>query len=119
MIKRKITDRLKESPINYFSDLFIVAMVVAWIVVLFIMVGVGIYSAVSLHETSIWSDIGTLVAVPLSCGGAIWMIKNSVQHAIRNNRGETCPYDFPKVNAEGEDDGCEEELGGYEEELNE
>ena len=108
MKKRKFVERLQESPINYFSDLFIIAMVLAWIVVLIIMVGVGVYSAIALHETSIWSDIGTLVAVPLSCGGAIWMIKNSVQHAIRNNRGESCPYDFPKVNAEGEDDGCEE-----------
>lgn len=119
MKKINFTDKISKSPINYFSDLFIIAMVLAWIIVLIIMVGVGIYSAVALHETSIWSDIGTLVAVPLSCGGAIWMIKNGVQHAIKNNRGESCPYDFPKVNAEGEDDGYEEELGVYEEELNE
>jgi hypothetical protein len=117
MKKRKFIDRLQESPINYFSDLFIIAMVVAWIVVLLVMMGVGIYSARVLHDTSIWSDIGTLVAVPLSCGGGIWMIKNSVQHAIRNNRGESCPYDFPRVNAEGEEDGNEEimEFEGSEE----
>lgn len=108
MAKKKVTNKIRESPINYFSDLFIVAMVLAWIVVIFIMMCVGIYSVVVLHETSIWSDVGTLVAVPLSCGGAIWMIKNSVQHAILNNRGESCPHDFPKVNAEGEDDGNEE-----------
>ena len=108
MAKQKITNKIRESPINYFSDLFIVAMVLAWITVLLVMMGVGIYSAITLHETSIWSDIGTLVAVPLSCGGAIWMIKNSVQHAILNNRGESCPHDFPKVNADGEDDGNEE-----------
>ena len=104
----KITDKLRKSPINYFSDLFIVAMVVAWMIVLIIMIVAAIYTTIVLQDTSIWSEVGSLVAVPLSCGGAIWMIKNSVQHAIANNRGEKASMDFPKVNADGEDDGIEE-----------
>ena len=36
------------------------------------------------------------------------MIKNSVQHAIAAHKNKECPYDFPAVNAEGEDDGIEE-----------
>ena len=67
----------------------------------------AIYTTIMFHETSIWSEVGSLVAVPLSCGGAIWMIKNSVQHAIANNRGEKASMDFPKVNADGEDEGVE------------
>jgi hypothetical protein len=104
----KIEKVLRKSPINYFSDLFIVAMVLGWIVVLFIMVVVAIYVTLVNGDTSMWSDIANLVAIPLSCGGAIWMIKNSVQHAIANNRGERAHMDFPKVNADGEADGNEE-----------
>lgn len=106
--KGKIEKVLDKSPINYFSDLFIVSMVVAWVVVLIIMIGVAIYSTVVLCDNMLWSDIANLVAVPLSCGGAIWMIKNSVQHAIAYNRGERAHMDFPKVNADGEDDGAEQ-----------
>lgn len=37
------------------------------------------------------------MTVPLSSGGAIWMIKNGVQHAIANNKGEKCEADFAMV----------------------
>ena len=94
---KKIKQALCDSPINYFSDLFIVAMVVAWIAVLIIMVVSAIYATIALYDTSIWSEVGSLVAIPLSCGGAIWMIKNSVQHAIANNQGKRAHMDFPKV----------------------
>lgn len=104
----KIEKALKKSPINYFSDLFIVTMVIAWIIVIIIMIAMGIYATTRLADTSMWSDIGNLVGIPLSAGGAIWMIKNSVQHAIACNRGEQAHMDFPKVNADGEADGNEE-----------
>lgn len=54
------------------------------------------------YDTSMWAGIGTNVAIPLSCGGAIWMIKNAVQHAISNKRGEQAKQDFPAVHPEGE-----------------
>ena len=101
---------LGNSPINYFSDLFIVAMVTGWVVVLFIMVYAAWYATVKFGDTSVWSHVGNLVSVPLSCGGAIWMIKNSVQHAIANSRGKQAKMDFPKVNADGENDGNEQLL---------
>lgn len=106
-MERKIEKALSNSPINYFSDLFIVAMVLGWLIVLVIMICVGIYATIIFFDTSVWGYVENLVAIPLSCGGAIWMIKNSVQHAIANNRGELAHMDFPKVNAEGEDDGKE------------
>lgn len=37
------------------------------------------------------------------------MIKNSVQHTIANNHGKSAPMDFPKVNADGENDGKEKQ----------
>lgn len=99
--KGKIKKALDRSPINYFSDLLIVAMVIAWIAVLTIMVGMAIYSTIILCDNMLWSDVANLVAVPLSCGGAIWMIKNSVQHAIAYSRGQQAHMDFPAVNADG------------------
>lgn len=104
-----IKDKLSRSPINYFSDLFIVSMVLAWIAAILVMTCMAVYATVAFQDTSIWPEVGTLVAVPLTAGGAIWMIKNSVQHAIAYNRGERASMDFPAVNAEGQDDGLEEE----------
>lgn len=100
--------KLEKSPINYFSDLFIVAMVLFWIITIVIMTIMAIYSTVVFNDTSIWPEVGTLVAVPLTAGGAIWMIKNSVQHAIAYTRGERAHMDFPAIEAEGQDDGIEE-----------
>ena len=107
-MKNTLTEWLRKSPINYFSDLFIVSMVAGWVVVLLIMVIFSIYATIAYADLSMWSDVANLVAVPLSCGGAIWMIKNSVQHAIANNHGKLAHMDFPAVNADGENDGMEQ-----------
>lgn len=108
--KKSLTEALKKSPINYMSDLFIVAMVVSWIIVDVIMVIMAIYSTVRFCDTSMWCYVQELTGVPLTAGGAIWMIKNGVQHAIAYNRGERAHMDFPAVNAEGENDGVEKEM---------
>lgn len=106
--KNKLEKILQKSPINYFSDLFVFSMVIAWIIALLIMTLAAFYSMIILEDTSIWTELGNLVAVPLTAGGAIWMVKNSVQHAIMNYKGKNCPHDFPAVNADGENDGNEE-----------
>lgn len=116
--KEKMIEKLKRSPINYFSDLFIVAMVLMWIVdnvYQSIMASTVTVSSIILsyqtgtncYDTSMWSSIGTNVAIPLSCGGAIWMIKNSIQHAISNYKGKLATKDFPAIHAEGEDESIE------------
>lgn len=99
-----IAKALVDGPINYFSDLFIVSMVISWIIVLIVMTIMAIYSTVMLSDNSIWSNVESLTAIPLTAGGAIWMVKNSVQHAIMNSAGKECKADFPKVNADGEDE---------------
>lgn len=93
----KMYDKLKGSPINYFSDLFIVAMVMSWVITLVIMTIMGIYATIMFQDTSIWADVGVLAAVPLSAGGAIWMIKNSVVHYISAKKGKEAKYDFPRI----------------------
>lgn len=109
----KWLSKLNKSPINYFSDLFIVAMVAMWIVdnvyesivataVTISSIILSHQSGMNCYDTSMWTSIGTNVAVPLSCGGAIWMIKNSVQHAISNYKGKDATQDFPAVYPEGE-----------------
>lgn len=118
--RESIISKLKRSPINYFSDLFIVAMVVMWIVdnvYQSIIATIVTISSITLsntvgmncYDTSMWTSIGTNVAIPLSCGGAIWMIKNSVQHAIRNYKGQEVKQDFPAVHPDGEYEEIERE----------
>lgn len=98
MKKKKLETAIRKSPINYFSDLFVAAMVVAWIVVLAIMIAVAWYATLKLEDTSIWAYVWELTGIPLTAGGAIWMIKNTVQHSIANQSGKEVPYDFPAVN---------------------
>ena len=118
MKKEKLETRLRKSPINYFSDLFIAAMVSLWIfdcvyesivatVVTVSSVIISIQTGTNCYDTSMWASIGTNVAIPLSCGGAIWMIKNSIQHAISNYRGQRAHEDFPAANPEGENEEIE------------
>lgn len=122
MKKESFVSKLKRSPINYFSDLFIVAMVMMWIVdnvyqsiiatvVTISSVILSSQTGMSCYDTSMWASIGTNVAIPLSCGGAIWMIKNSVQHAISNYQGREATKDFPAVHPEGEYEEIELEEG--------
>ena len=116
--KLTLTDKLKQSPINYFSDLFVVSMVIMWIVDFvyesIVASAVTISSIILSHETgvncydtSMWTSIGANVAIPLSCGGAIWMVKNAVQHAISYSKGKRAHMDFPAVHPEGEHDEIE------------
>ena len=116
--KEKWIDKLRRSPINYFSDLFIVFMVLMWIVdniyqsiiataVTVSSIILSSQTGMNLYDTSMWSSIGTNVAIPLSCGGAIWMVKNSVQHAIANRRGKRAHQDFPAVHPDGEQEEIE------------
>lgn len=111
--KVSLVDKIRKSPINYFSDLFIVAMVLMWIVdnvyqsiiatiITISSIALSKETGTSCYDTSMWASIGTNVAIPLSCGGAIWMIKNSIQHAISNYRGKAAIEDFPAVHPEGE-----------------
>lgn len=121
MTKQSLVDKIKKSPINYFSDLFIVAMVLMWIVdnvyqsviatiVTISSISLSYETAMNCIDTSMWASIGTNVAIPLSCGGAIWMIKNSVQHAISNYKGKDATKDFPDPCSEEEYVDLEQEM---------
>lgn len=122
--KEKWITKLNRSPINYFSDLFITAMVLLWIadcvyesvVATIVTVSSIILShqtGANCYDTSMWASIGANVVIPLSCGGAIWMIKNSIQHAIANHKGKEALKDFPAVHPEGEDEEIEKEEPMY------
>ena len=118
MKKEKWISKLRSSPINYFSDLFIVSMVLMWIVdnvyesiiatiVTVSSIILSSQTGSNCYDTSMWASIGSNVAIPLSCGGAIWMVKNSIQHAISNYRGKDATKDFPAIHPEGEDEEIE------------
>lgn len=111
-VKRKITEKLGSSPINYFSDLFIVFMVVLWIFGIVVMMGMASFMTVVYQDTSLWQYVTELIVAPVTAGGALWMIKNGVQHAIAGHRGKKCDFDFPQVAPP--DDGTEREISEVE-----
>ena len=97
---KKAIKKLRESPINYFSDLFICAVVVIWIGGI-ILLAIAAWRAMALYaDTSIWCYVADLVSTPIAAGAGMWMIKNAVQHAIHNYRGDEAPMDFCKVDTE-------------------
>lgn len=123
MTKRKTKPKKikKGFPIHYFSDLFIAAMVLFWIVdnvwesvvassVTFASIRLSFQAGYNCFDTSMWDHIGSNVAMPLSIGGGLWMIKNSVNHFWANKRGDEAREDFPRVDAPGEDEGAEEPI---------
>lgn len=118
MKKIKLFDKIRRSPIDYFSDLFIVAMVLLWIAdnvyqaiiasaVTITSIILSNQTGMNCYDTTMWSSIGSNVAIPLSCGGAVWMIKNSIQHAISNYKGKEAHKDFPAIYADGESEEIE------------
>lgn len=113
--KHGMTEALRKSPINYFSDLFIVAMVCMWIAdnvyqsliasaVTISSIIMSFQTGIPSYDTSMWGSIGGNVVVPLSCGGAIWMIKNSVQHAIAYSKNKRACQDFPSIDGAPNDE---------------
>ena len=96
----KITKALNNSPINYFSDLFIIAMVLAWIIAIIVMMVMAVYATVTFCDTSIWCYVQELVAVPLAAGSSVYLVKCGVQHAIANNQGKQAHMDFPRVDTD-------------------
>ena len=113
-----MTEKLQRSPINYFSDLFIVAMVSMWIIdnvyqsiiatiVTISSIVLSNQTGMNCFDTSMWSSIGSNVAIPLSAGGALWMVKNAIQHSIANRKGKQAKADFPAVHPEGENEEIE------------
>ena len=97
---KKAIKKLRESPINYFSDLFICAIVVIWIAGI-ILLAIAAWRAMSLYaDTSIWCYVADLVSTPIAAGAGMWMVKNAVQHAISNYKGKEVPPDFARVDVE-------------------
>ena len=97
---KKAIEKLKESPINYFSDLFVCCIVVVWIAGI-VLLAIAAWRAMSLYaDTSIWCYVADLVSTPIAAGAGMWMVKNAVQHAISNYKGKEVPPDFARVDVE-------------------
>ncbi len=96
----KAVEVLNKSPINYFSDLFVIVMVLAWAIAILVMLLVGVFASEEVSNAAIWSSIDNMVTSPLSAGGALWMIKNGINHAIAGTQGKVAEKDFPNVEVE-------------------
>lgn len=137
---KKLFSKLKDSVINYWSDLFIVAMVVLWIadsiyesVIATIVTISSIYlsfqTGYNCFDTSMWSSIGSNIALPLSAGGVTWLLKCAMQHYSANKQGKLAHQDFPNEddennpnifgNEEIEDDEIDDTFINREDEQNE
>lgn len=106
---KKFFNKVKQSPINYYSDLFIVVMVIAWACAIPFVGIFAVYSTITMENIGLWANFVELITVPLTAGGAIWMIKNSIQHALASKRGETCEPDFAAVHPDNEEEEIEKE----------
>lgn len=115
-MRKKFEKIIGESKINYYSDLFVCAAVILWIVGAAIFTPMAVYATFVFMDVSIWSYWVEYITIPIASGLGLWMIKNCVNHAMYNRGGKEAPYDFPKVNAEGEDDGVESNTDSNEEE---
>lgn len=102
----KFFKKLSKSPINFFSDLFVMSMVTFWIFDILWETAVATSVTVSSivlsfktgipsYDTSMWSGIATNVAIPLSTGGGLWMIKNAVLHGVKAVKNKKVDIDFP------------------------
>lgn len=103
MKKRSVWKKLSHA-IMYLSDLFVFLMVVAWIYVIVILSFAGLYSLFRYADTSIFSLLQEAAVLPLSVGGAIWLIRCAINHHNATRRGKHADYDFPNIDEEGETD---------------
>lgn len=103
---RNLLNKLKRSPINYFSDLFIIGTVLFWmlfclvgeavaVIVTFSSIAVSIESGISQYDVQLWGIVSTVVLAPITVGVGGWLVKCAGQHWMANKRGEKADYDFP------------------------
>lgn len=101
---KKWLRKIKKSPINYFSDLFIIAVVMLFIIVSFAMIIMGTYSTIVNNDNSIWSELQSLTTAPITVGIGAWLGKCAFTHAIANAKGGYPKFDFPDDISDGEED---------------
>ena len=101
--KKKKTNVWKKlsHAIMYLSDLFVFLMVAAWIYVLVILSFAALYSMFKNGDTSIFTLLQEAAVLPLSVGGAIWLIRCAINHHNATRRGEHADYDFPNLEEDG------------------
>lgn len=109
--KKKKTNVWKKlsHAIMYLSDLFVFLMVAAWIYVLVILSFAALYSMFKIGDTAIFTLLQEAAVLPLSVGGAIWLIRCAINHHNATRRGEHANYDFPNLEEDGTVTNPEEE----------
>ncbi len=96
-LRSRLFRGLQKSPIHYFSDLFMFSVVVIWLMVIVNMLAGAWVATVRNCDNSIWSDLGVLTAVPLSCGVAGWMARICINHHNANQQGKQAAMDLPDL----------------------
>lgn len=97
---------LKKSPINYFSDLFIVFVAVFWMCFTIAITTISIIVTVqSMNmswtfeqiaiDTTLWAITATNVVAPVVATVITWMLKNKKQWEETIKQGDVPEMDFP------------------------
>ena len=96
-------EKLKKSPINYFSDLCMLVIAIVWILEVIIMTGSAIYSMVVNCDSYVWSEVQLLATAPITAGIFMWGLKNAGTHVMKAYKGEEVPEDFQEDSPESEE----------------
>jgi len=89
------------NAILYASDLFILLMIITWIFYIVVSLPAAWLELIKYGSTGIFNDLKEACVLPLSVGGAIWLIRISITHHSANKNGKRLTPDFPNLDSEG------------------
>lgn len=89
------------NAIMYLSDVFVVLMIITWILYILISLPAAWIELFKYGTTTIFNDLKDACTLPLSVGGAIWMIRICITHHSAQKNGKKLTPDFPNLDADG------------------
>lgn len=89
------------SAIMYLSDVFVFLMVVTWVLYILLSIPAAWIELLKYGSTSIFSDLKDASVLPLSVGGAIWLVRVCITHNNAQKKGKKLTPDFPNIDENG------------------
>lgn len=89
------------NAVLYTSDVFVLLMVIVWMFYIITTLPAAWLELLRFGSSSIFTDIKDACILPLSVGGAIWLIRICITHHSANKQGKRLTPDFPNLDADG------------------
>jgi len=89
------------NAVLYTSDVFVLLMVVVWMFYIITTLPAAWIELMKFGSSTIFNDIKDACILPLSVGGAIWLIRICITHHSANKQGKRLTPDFPNLDADG------------------